>query len=222
MAGRVFGSTGQFGAFAASHVTPQLNYNHRSTDVNGTRRLVHSGLGLAVDYPLLPSITRNFMWDLLPRRSMTQQPTLSSHHVTLWDGIVDDIVIQEVWEAAGGLAFPWRFLVALHRMYMQSANWEGGESLLWCPIDRTRKVFPVDIINLLVDGEQFNVSWRGDDVGAGPGAYICPEAATAGKDIYSASTLELHLKLRIEGTPSIGVSLIEGASTDEHSYFEHE
>jgi hypothetical protein len=222
MSGRVFGTCGQFGAFGGSHVSPQLNYNHRSRDVNGTRRLSHSGLGIALNYPLLPTNTTNFQWDILPRRDMTLQKTLGSTHVTLWPGIIDDIVIKEKWDAPGGLSFPWKFLVQLHRMYMQAPDWLNGESLLWCPVDRTRKVYPVDMINLLVDGEEFDVTWRGDDYAAGPGAYLCPESGSPGKDVNSASVLEVHLKLRVEGIPAIGVSLSEGASVDEHTQFESE
>ncbi len=222
MAGRVFSTLTQFGRWGADHIGFQLNYNHRSADVNASRRVYNSRVGRPIDYPLLPSRTRNFSWDIMPRRAMVTQRTLSSSHTTLWDPIVDDVVIQEIWEAPGGLSFPWRFMLAMYEVYVQQPDWLNGEYMLWCPVDCTRKVYPVDLVNMLVDGEEFDISWRGDDQRAGVVSRNCPGGGTPGKDVWSGSTMELHWKLRSEVAPSVGVALFGGSSTPETSQFEAE
>lgn len=223
MAGRVFGSTEQWGRFNGdAHITPQLNWNLNSSNVSATRRLFHSGLGKVCDYPILPTKTSNFSWDILLRRDMVTQKTLTSKRTTLWPGYIDDVIIRETWEAPGGLSFPWRFFNLLYEFFHNSPDWLNGQSLLWVPMDRTNKVYPVEMISLTVNGEDFDISRIGRAPDAGYHSTLFPQDGRPGMNVHASETLEVQLKLRSEVAPSVSVFLSPGSDTGETAYFEGE
>ena len=221
MSGQVFGFLpGNRWSPVTGPIHPILNWNVYAADVGRTRRLYHSGLSLAVDYPTLPQRTLNFSWDVLTRRDLAIQKTLTSTQVSLWEEQVDDVIIKEIWE--GELTFPWQFFTKLHRMYLQCPDWDNGEYMVWRPFDRNQKTYPVELINILVDGEEFNLSWMGRPYGAGPASKICSTGGDAGRDVLSAGTLELWLRLRPEVAPGVAVFLREGSTTAEAGFFDPE
>ncbi len=223
MAGRTFGSLGQWGRWNGDpFVTPQLNWNISSTGVSASRRLLHTGLAKVCDYPTLPTKTVNFSWDLLLRRDLAVQKTLASKRVTIWPAIIDDVIIREVWEAPGGLSFPWRFFNLLYEFYHASPDWLNGEALLWVPMDRTNKVYPVDLISITVNGEDFELSRKGIPYDAGPVSRIHPGSGRPGMNVFAAETLEIQFKLRPETAPSVSTFFSAGSATDETGNFEAE
>lgn len=206
-----------------SHGGAHLNYNFRAVDVAVTRRLYHSGLDAIVDYPRLPEETTFFSWDIHPRRDFARQKTLSSHVTTVWPAVVDDIIIKEKFRATGGMAIQWRFFQAVHRLWLTDPDWNAGEYLLWRPFDRTFKLYPVDIINILLDGEELNPSYDGDDKWAGIMSRIASNSVTtSGKDVATVKELEIWLQLRPEAAPNSSMFLVEGSETSEEDVFDPE
>ena len=213
-----------------SFLSPLMPYNLYDPAGAVTRGLYHSGLDLSVSFPLLPGKTTNFAFDILARRDMVVDKTLSSKKVSIWDPIVDDIEIVQTWDAPGGLSFPWSFFHDLHRMYTTPIDWASGQYMVWAPTDRTNMIYAVDMIDLQVDGQDFNVTWNGlpDDFHNPMGVQNATTAAAGtcvyggGRDIYSASTLEVRLILRPETAPNVSVSFLAGSTTTEATQFESE
>ena len=213
----------QGGAFSSwSNGVRSLNYNFRAADTAVTRYLYHSGKGVVCPYPVLPDETRNFSWDTLPRRDFVTQKTLKSNFVTMWPSVEEDIVIKEVFAGPGGISVPWKFFHCVHDFYLNEPDWLAGEYLIWRPFDRTMKIYAVDIINLLVDGEEFNVNWKGDDKWAGIMSTLCATGGTPAQDIFTASNMEIWMKLRPETPPGVSVFLTGGSAVAEDTYFDPE
>jgi len=224
MAGRVWGHLpgGRYST-QSPFVLGEPNWNLFPLDVRATRRLYHSGLQLDCSYPAIPTRTKNFHYDILIQRQHAVQRTLTSTRVSLWPGYADDVIIHEIWDAPGGLSFHWRFFDCLYRMYHNEPDWQNGESLVWIPFDRTQKIYPVDIISLQVDGEDFDVDWAGFPTEASPrfwqaGASTCDPNNTQ-TNIMATKRLEIRLKLRPETPPGASVFLTEGSETDETGNF---
>lgn len=227
MIGRTFGYSGFYQGGINPFVTPIMNYSLYSSQVSSTRLLYHSGIPLAVPYPLLPKKTLNFSRDLLPRRDYNIEKTLTSKKLSLWDAQVEDIIITEEWSADGGLSFPWEFFHDLHRIYTTPVDWLNGEYMVWRPLDRTDKVFPVQLYNIEVDGEDFDVRWTGlpPSMGFGVLGPIDPTKVSDGqhgRDIFSPTTLKMQFLLRPEAPPGLTLYVTEGSDVDEVTAFEQE
>lgn len=229
MAGRVVGYLpgGRWGGEQAGYAGMRFGYNFRSAQARATRVLSHSVLG-AVLYPVIPTETTHFGWQLMPRRDLATQKTLTSTVHSVWPGYVDDIVLKEIFEPDGGLSVPWSFILQLHEMYLSPPDWLSGETLVWRPRDRNELTYPVDIVNLIIDAEEFKLDWKGEDPAIllsvlkqqvdGTGT----AGTTQGKNICTAKKVEIHMRIRPEVAPNASVFLIEGSVTNEVNQFELE
>lgn len=222
MYGGGFGFTGNYNGGISPFVTPILNYLLYSSQVSSTRMLYHSGLDMQILYPLLPMKTLNFSRDILPRRDFNIEKTLTTKKLSIWDAQPEDIIITEEWASEGGLAFPWEFFHDLHRMYITSPDWLGGEYLVWRPLDRTDKVFPVQFFNIEVDGEDFDVRWTGMAPSMGSGILSSCDADQHGRDVFSPTLLKIQFLLRPEAPPGLTLYVTEGSDVDEVDQFEQE
>lgn len=119
---------------------------------------------------------------------------------------------------------PWAFLHCLHQMYLRSPDWENGESLVWAPRDRNGKVYPVEIINFLVDGEEFNVRWTGEDEQIGRQLMFSDPkpGSTQGRNPNTSAPVELWFRIQPEVAPNASMFLIEGSATAELGQIELE
>jgi len=221
---------GAFGSWAGAtrwggrpYITPMLNYDLYNYQTSATRLMYHSGLSLAIPYPILPTVTRNFSWEVLTRRDMIREKTLSSAKTTKWDAVFDDVVITETWEAPGGLSFPWRFFHDLHRVYLTDPDWLNGEYLLWRPMDRSERAYPIEIISITVDGEDFHVDWKGTPLNTySPLGQTDVSCTVAGRDLLASKNLEIKFVIRPETAPNVAVFATPGSLTCESALFETE
>lgn len=223
MSGRLVGypAGGRFNAVRARAWNGLGGYDTRLVN---TRLLVHSNY-TAIPYPYLPTTTSHFGWDLMPRRDHVSQKTLTSTLHSVWGAQVDDIVIKEVWEAPGGISLQWPFILALHELYLNPPNWLDGESLIWRPLDRNPYTYPVDIVDMVIDSEEFNLKMSGDD----PMRLLTAmkratrekgaPGSNTGRAFFTASKFEIHLVVRPEVAPNANVVLTEGADVDETDQF---
>lgn len=205
----------QGGAFSQWSAGPHLNYNFRALDVSMTRRLHHTGLNKTCDYIRIPDETTYFSWDVLRRRDFVTEKTLSSNVVTMWDAVQEDVIIKEKFANNSGIALTWPFFHCVWELYLNSADWLNGESLVWTPFDRTFKSYPVDIINLTLDGEELNPKWSGDDKWAGIMSTYCSTGGTPATNIPTPSQMEIWLKLRPETSPGTAMFMVGGSDTAE-------
>lgn len=242
MAGRSIGfpSGGKWGGVAHS-----LGYtgvwNIRDVSVTApasAKRLVyHSALvapdgsvGTVCPYETLPTRTTNFKWDILMSRDRADVKTLGSRVHYLWSPKPGDVVIKEIWDGGGGVATSWKFICCLYQMYLSQPTWADGEYMVWRPLDRNNLVYPVDMVNFLVDGEDMHVAWTGEDPDLlksvlcarmdASGRRVGVTGSTSGRNLFTASSLEVWWRIRPEDDPNINVSLLPGSTTNETNQFE--
>lgn len=207
MAGRVFGRIGhgyggaKFGAHLGSY------YSVYSPSNIATRLLFHSALApehqLCV-YPYVPDETTFFTFDVVGRRDVAFTKTLTGHAVSKWQRVLEDTIIKEIFRPVGGLAISWAFFHQLERIYLRDPDWDAGEFLIWRPFDRTWKCYSVDIVNLLMNGDEWG-----------------PEHAgwTGNQDHQAINEVQLWLKIRPEEAPQASLHMVGGSETPEFSLF---
>lgn len=207
MAGHSFGRVGSrygsymYGPHAGSYYSIYSPSNIR------TRLLIHTGLPIDQQlciYPFVPEETIFFTWDVLTKRDVAFQKTLASNLHSKWAQVKDDTVIKEQFKAPGGLAFSWEFFHCIERMYQQDPDYEAGESLIWRPLDRTHKAFTVDMVNLLVNGEEWGPEFKG---------------YTEDRDFFGINQMEIHYKIRHEDAPQVNLFMVGGSDTPENTLF---
>jgi hypothetical protein len=207
MAGRTF-ATGspQYGAHSpGSHVGSY--YSIYAPAVVVTRLLVHTGLPAhqqVIIYDHLPEETVNFTRDVVVRRKVAFQDTLSSSVHSKWQQVKDDAIIKEIWRPDGGLAYSWAFLHAILRAYLKDPDWDAGESLIWRPLDRTWKAYAVDIVNVLLNGEEWGPEYRG---------------YSDEQDEYGIQELQVWYKIRHEAQPQANLFMVGGSESPENEFF---
>lgn len=207
MAGLSFARIGQrWGSYSyGSHVGSY--YSIYSPSVAVTRRLVHTGLpsGEQVcDYDCLPHETVEFSRDVVTRRKVAFQETLSSAVHSKWQQVKEDAIIKEQWRPEGGIAYRWAFFHKILRMYLKDPDWDNGESLVWRPLDRTWKAYSVDMVNLLVNGEKWGPEFKG---------------YSDNYDEHGVYQFEIWYKVRHEAQPQASLFLVGGSETAETSLF---
>lgn len=226
MPGRIIGQHlcgGRIGdPYAGGWMQP---YNFRSYQVHGTRLLVHTGLPLTLPYTVLPSSTTNFSWDVLTRRIQASTRTLSSTKFAHYQLGADDVIIKEIWEPTAGASMPWSQLHDLLLVFNACPDWEAGEATVWRPMDRNCKAYSVDVLNIVIDGEDLVVDRLGDD----PDLFatiLCrygdegAPGSTQARDFAMGARVEVWLRLRPEDSPNASLFLSAGSVTDETSVFE--
>lgn len=207
MAGRTFGRIGhgyggaKFGAHLGSY------WSVYSPSNIWTRLLYHTGLDpqhQACLYPYTPEETVFFSFDVLGHRDVAYAKTLTGHVTSKWPRILDDTIIKEVFRPVGGLAVSWAFFHCIERMYLQDPDWDNGEFLIWRPFDRTWKTYSVEIVNLLLNGEEWGPEHEG---------------WTGNQDHQAINEMQIHLKIRPEEAPQASLFMTGGSETPEFSLF---
>lgn len=196
------------------------NYNILANGAS-TRFLAHSD-GTVIQYDVLPTDTVGFAWSPMQHRDFVTTKTLGSTKTAVWDCNVDDLIIKEVFEPTGGLSMPWGQLLAMYGIYKGGIDWDAGETLTWAPLDRTCTRYPVDVINMLVDGEEFDPKWRGNPTGLLGGNNATCGAPANMLDVASGSRVEIWYRIRPEAAPNVSMFLTAGSFTSETNSFEVE
>lgn len=151
------------------------------------RMLYHSALNEVVHYPCIPDETHGFGFDILAKRALAESQTLTSNATAMWDAVLADVTIKEVWTADGGLSAYRSFFEALYRFYRTLLGSDGY--LLWRPLDLTDKVYRARITNVLVGGENMDLKYVG----------------TSMPDKWLSSQVEMHLKIVPTPVSSVNV-----------------
>ncbi len=157
------------------------------------RYLYHSGLDIAVEYDYLPTRTTNFAFDVTGRRDVTIEKTLDSSLVTQWGVKKEDTIIKEIWDA-GGIKSNWEWFHKIYELWITPLT--TTSHMLWLPLDRTHKIYSVEITSLLVGGEEFELQYYGKQ-----------------SPRWISTSVELHLKLRRANPPSCNIYTMGGSTT---------
>lgn len=169
----------------ASDLAGAPNYVMRFKRFRVPRLLYHSGLDETWQYPFRPSKTHNFSFDVMPKVDFAQAKTLQSNLTQQWAAVENDVIIKEVYE--GDLTMVW---ASLHTLYTFWRTVLGPtEYMLWRPLDLTDKVFRVQILNITVGGEDFQMEYVGTQI---------PEK-------WLTAEVQIHLKLLPTFPPSASV-----------------
>ena len=203
-------------------------YNPLSGRVNGTRLLFHSGLDTAdkriANYPFLPDETVNFTWDVLANRDVVFSKTLKSNVFAKYDQVKDDAIIKEIFRPDGGLAVTWEFFHRIERMFQQDPDVENGEFILWRPYDRNHKTYIVDIVSLLLNGEEWGPEFRGrtstfvsDQIKAADGTPTFQ--VQQNQERWAINEFQIWLRIRSEELPQANLFAVGGSDTGEPELF---
>ncbi len=216
---RPIANSGFYGLRGVGHLWLEPNYNVYEFQ-HQTRTVYHSGLDSLIEYRQVPRETTNLGWSAMVHRDIAEQKTLAGNRATLWPSVAEDIVFTERFTPADVGATFWSFLLALYDVYQRGVDWVGGERLTWAPKDRTPIIFPVDLIDLQVDGENFTMTWDGRDPASVSIIASCP--GRPGYDIATVKEVVVRWKLRVEAAPSASLSIFGGSSTNETGQFDPE
>jgi len=177
----------------AGYLSGGPNYCQRFKRYRYPRLVYHSGLDKLVVYPQVPTRTLNFSFDLLPRVDYVESKTLTANLTQRWSPVYHDVIVKEYFE--GDLSQRWSFMHDLYEMY--TTIQDAGGYMLWRPLDLTDKIYRVTIVNMLLDGEEFNPTYVGINQ----------------PDKWMTSALEVWYKITPAFAPSCSIFASGGLST---------
>lgn len=136
-------NNGEFGVSAAAEklVTLELEIFPSFPIESGYGRLVHPILG-AFDYEVKPDEWVNIDAEAVVPPVWASSRTLTSAANVLWNGNIRDVVVEERWKAAGGLAMPVTQLRMLLAIWTTPVDPDVGY-VQWHPNYITPVVFKV-------------------------------------------------------------------------------
>lgn len=207
MPGRTFGCVGHQYDANSHGGQPGSYYSIYSPSVVVTRMLVHTGMpehDQVMVYDYLPNETEHFTRDVVVRRKVAFQDTLSSSLTSKWQQVKDDAIIKEIFRPDGGLSYSWKMLHQAIRMYNRDPDWDAGEYLIWRPLDRTWKSYAVDFVNLLVNGEEWGPEYKG---------------YSDSQDEHGVNELQMWFKIRPEEQPQANLFMVGGSDSPENELF---
>lgn len=112
----------------------------------GGRRLIHPFLDDIV-YPVLPSRTPNFDYDVLRKTRSVASRTMLGTGIAKYLDERDDVQISEVWEADDGISIPIGFFRLLYR-YFTEGPMPPGNYIGWLPKDLSPYGYFVELLDL--------------------------------------------------------------------------
>jgi len=124
---------------------------------SGFGRLIHPTLG-TFDYQVKPDEWVNVDGDAIIAPVWSSTRTLGGAANALWSGYLRDVVCEERWNAAGGLAMPasqLRMLIAVWSNPVDPAN----GYVLWYPNYATAVGFKVIPVDLTCGGKGIALDW---------------------------------------------------------------
>jgi len=197
-------------------------YNPLAANVNGTRLLYHSALEKPSHricvYPFLPDETTDFTWDVRAPRDLAISKTLKSKVFAKYDRIMADTIIKEIFRPDGGVAATWELIHKIERMWLNDPDWDNGEYLIWRPYDRNHKAYAVDILNITVNGEEWNPEFRGNTF-----HYVdnvdYELQFQQNQERWAVNEVQVWLKIRAEEAPQAGLFAVGGSDSSEASLF---
>lgn len=119
---------------------------------DGTGRLIHPTLG-TFDYETKPDLWRGFRGDIVVAPIWSSETTLAGTVNTLWDGSVEDVVVEETWV---DLAMTTGFLATLLTLWTSPPNPALGVPtgfVKWFPSYDNDLGFYVIILGVEVGGQ---------------------------------------------------------------------
>lgn len=149
------------------------------------RYLYHSGLDEVIYYPQVPTKTLSFGLDLLSRPDWVEAKTLTSNLRQQWGRVAEDVLVKEVF--SGDLSQQQSFFYSVYRHWVTILG--VNEYGLWRPMDRTDLVYRVRVIEMLLDGQEFNPTGVG----------------ISQPDKWMTSTMEIWLALMPSLSPSVAI-----------------
>jgi len=168
------------------------------------RRLVHPDTTSfsPVLYDRNPQRTVNFDNDVLLKPAVTVVKTATSTRVVRFDELEEDVIVTEIWEAAGGLSVPGYFFRQLYEMAVNQPAFVPSAPVYiqWEPRDRTDDVYNVEIVGFGLGGQAYDfrpwVSEGGPNDPNNPGTILTP---TDVLDVTPAEILDrpITLSMRI-------------------------
>jgi hypothetical protein len=117
----------------------------------GSGRLIHPSLG-TYDYPQGPDEWTNMDGDAVIAPVWSSTLTLAGAANTLWQGTLQDVVIEERWLGRGGLSMPIDQLRMLLSMWMNPPDPASGY-VQWAPGYANSHTYKVILLNILVAGQ---------------------------------------------------------------------
>lgn len=244
MAGRAFGHVAGYGRWGGSpYIGWHHEYNGNISDFNNPSNcgivVTHSALvdptgatGWSMEYHRAPTKVSNYAYDLLIDRKRTDVLTLTSRRHQVHQGVVDDVIIKETWEAGNGGAMTIDQLAFLYAVYHTDVDWENGEYLTWRRRSRTPFTYPVEMVNLTIGGESFETALKGQDFRYFASVYCATteeitrggvtstrrlgaDGTVSNKLQVVTADVEVWWALRPEDTPDADVFLTAGSTTAE-------
>lgn len=117
----------------------------------GSGRLIHPTLGI-YDYPGAPDEWTNMDGDAVIAPVWSSTLTLDGAANTLWQGTIQDVVIEERWLGHGGLSMPIDQLRMLLSMWMNPPDPATGY-VQWQPSYANSHTYNVIVLAVLVSGQ---------------------------------------------------------------------
>jgi hypothetical protein len=131
------------------------------------RRLTHptAGTFAPLTYYLNPTRTVNYDNDVLRSPITSVIRTLSASRVIQFAELTEDVIVQEIWEAGGGLSMPVFMFRLLYEYLVNPPAFSASVPVYvqWEPRDRSDQVFNVQLLSLEVGGRGYSIRhWQSD------------------------------------------------------------
>lgn len=149
------------------------------------RFLYHSGLDDRILYPQIPTRTLGFDLDMLPPVDKAEVKTLDSNLTQQWQAVYADVVVKEIFE--GQLTQQKSFFQRMYRFWRTTLG--VNQFMMWRPLDLTDKIYRVRIVQMLLDGENFDANYAGVQM----------------PDKWLTKPIEIHFKLIAVVPPSVTI-----------------
>lgn len=146
------------------------------------RTLVHptSATFPQITYYKNPDVTVNYDSDTLRTPIVDVVRTLSSSKLVRFEEVVEDVVVQEIWQPGGGLSMPVFLFRQLYEYVLNPPPFDtvAQTYIQWAPRDRSDQVFDVQLIGLQAGNGGYRTRYfqarGGPNDAAVPGPVLTP------------------------------------------------